>query len=693
MILFLSTRGCVVKFIAVAAILSGGLTLGRPGRAAEPQPLVTVEMHNSTGEPLHDVPVTFGQVFKKGDVPRGRQVYCFVDGRFAQVDPKRRYDDDSLRYAVVSAVLEDLPGGTSRTLKLTSGGPRPSPPPRPMMVSELLRTDFDAIVTLAFPDGAVRKASAREMLAQAGDRTQTWLQGDVATEWLLSGPPTDRDGRPDEDLQVQFQVRACAGCRRVRVSVVVESCWNTWAGNIRYDAAVTVGGHEVFSQKAVDHRRLSRWRKVFWWGEGEPGVHVVHDLAYLSAAGALPNYDRTLPAFESALSKQRTLQMEGPRWEIMGQGSLTAYMPTTGGRPEIAPYPTWTVRYLLSMDPQAKALVLANGDLAGSWPIHVRSRATGRIMTLDERPEFWLRGYRSNHDKPEWKPDRHPPGPDQVKLSPDQAHMGSFAYVPYLVTGDYYYLEEACFWANYCLLNAWHEPRRKAEGILNGQIRGDAWSLRNLADAAWIAPDGDPEAKYFDEKIQNNLADRIRRMYGPPEYNKLGFWGIRTVSNARIQNAANPRWMVIAPWEHDYLMWSLHHLVELGYADAARVRDFLLRWRIGTLTHAPDFDPRLAAPYRFVVGEQTDDKTVVFYEDWKRLSQENLRLSQPEFPHRGNDYAYSARGVVVCAVDAGYPQAAEALQWIEARFPDLRGLMVRNPAWAIVPGGKIASKR
>ena len=63
-------------------------------------------------------------------------------------------------------------------------------------------------------------------------------------------------------------------------------------------------------------------------------------------------------------------------------------------------------------------------------------------------------------------------------------------------------------------------------------------------------------------------------MYGPPEYNKLGFWGARTVEDARIGNAANPCWMITAPWEHDYLIWSLHHLTELGYADAARPRDF-----------------------------------------------------------------------------------------------------------------------
>jgi hypothetical protein len=415
---------------------------------------------------------------------------------------------------------------------------------------------------------------------------------------------------------------------------------------------------------------------------------VVHDPVYLSASGALPNYDTSLAAVIRATADRGRPSMEGPDWEILGRGPLTAYMPTTGGRPEIAPYPTWTVRCLLDREPASKQFVFASGDLAGSWPIHVRARRTGRIMTIDQRPKFWLdpRG----DDKPDWKPDRHAPAADQVRLTPDLAHQGSLAYVPYLFTGDYYYLEEAYFWANYCLLATWPHPRQNERGILSGQIRGNAWALRNIADAASIAPDGHPEADYFERKIRNNLADRKRRMYGPPEYNRIGAWGIRTTQSARIQNPANPQWMIIAPWEQDYLIWSLHHLVELGYRDAVRVRDFLLRLRVGTLTHAPHFDPRLAAPYRLVVGEQDAAGNVRFYEDWKELGAENLRLSEPRLPSPANDYAYSARAAVVCGYDAGTPHAPRALEWIEAQFPDLKGLMVRNPAWAILPGGAAA---
>ena len=687
----LSGCGRIAGLVVATMVLFGGTATEHIAPAAEPPDVVNVEVRNLTRQTLKSVPVTFGQVFRKGDVPRGKQVHCPIDDCWAQVDPKRGYDDGSLRFAVVSVVLPELPAGGAKTLRMVAAVARPGAELPPVMLSDLLKTDFDAVVSLKSPDGAVRTASARKLLARTADATATWLRGQMATEWLVSGPPVDKEGNPDEDLSVQFQVRAYRGCRRVRVSVAVENCWDHWAGNIRYDVTVTLAGKPVFSQQAVDHRRLSRWRKVFWTGEGEPNVHLVHDLAYMSATGALPNYDRTLPPVEPDWERKEQLTMEGPRWQIMGRGAVCAYMPTTGGRPEIAPYPTWTVRYLLDMTPRAKAVVLAGGDLAGSWPIHVRARKTGRIMTIDERPKFWLD--QRGEDRPEWKPDRHPPGPNHVKLSPDLAHQGSFAYVPYLVTGDYYYLEEAYFWANYCLLSTWQHPRQDARGILSGQIRGNAWSLRNIADAAWIAPDGHPEGKYFDQKIRNNIADRIRRMYGPPEYNKLGFWGIRSTKDARIQNPANPRWMIIAPWEHDYLMWSLHHLVELGHAEAAKPRDFLLRWRVGALTNAPDFDPLLATPYRMAVGEQTDREQVAFYEGWKKLGLENASLSKPGLPNYGCSYAYSARAAAVCGIDGGFPKSEQAVKWLEDNLPDHRQVMARNPAWAILPGGAAAGRR
>ena len=49
--------------------------------------------------------------------------------------------------------------------------------------------------------------------------------------------------------------------------------------------------------------------------------------------------------------------------------------------------------------------------------------------------------------------------------------------------------------------------------IWNGNIEASLnWALRNIADAATIAPDGDPEGKYFAEKVSNTLAEWTKRM-------------------------------------------------------------------------------------------------------------------------------------------------------------------------------------
>ncbi|MDD4890910.1 MAG: hypothetical protein PHU85_13395, partial [Phycisphaerae bacterium] len=565
---------------------------------------------------------------------------------------------------------------------------------------DLLKTDFDAKLTLKLPETTQpdaekkieRSVAARKLLEQSGGDAAAWLRGPVCTEWLLDGLLAGADGQLDQDLAVQFQVRAYAGCKTVRVSVVVENCWDTWAGHIAYDAAITLGkdAKPAYERKDLLHRRLARWRKVLWTGTPAVEPVIVHDFAYMSDTGALPNYDRSIVTPEETLAALGQAAA-GREFEPTGSGSLTKYMPTTGGRAEIGPYPQWTVRYLLTMDPRAKSLVLANGDLAGSWPIHVRSSKTKRILTLDERPNFWFGSRRPGEDGPKWQPDRTaPPPPDSPAgkanaLTPDVAHQGSFAYVPYLVTGDFYYLEEAYFWANHVLLSQWNVPRQAARGIMCDQIRGNAWGLRNIADAASIAADGDPEANYFDQRIRNNIDYLAGKMLGPPEYNAMGFWGIRTVDDARIDKPANPKWVLMVPWEHDYLIWSLHHLVELGWSDAAKARDFEMRWRVGMFVN-PAFDVRLAAPYRFVVGELGADRKVAFYTDWKKLSDENLRLTpKPGLATYGGSYSYSARMAVVCGVDGGFPKSDDALKRIEELLPDWQKQLSKDPTFAITP--------
>lgn len=635
----------------------------------------TLVVRNPGAVAAQNVPLTFGQVFRKGDIRDG--VVARVNDRLARVqaDIKRRYADGSVRFAVLSLLLEEVPAQGQVQIQLSNGI---SIGGAAISSDDLLKTQFDATVRFTFPDGSQKSASARQMLQQARTNARKWLTGPIVTEWPLETAPTDAAGKPDPDLNVQLQVRAYAGCKTIRVSAVVENCWDTWAGNIGYDVAITCGqdAKVLYQKKDVDHGRLSRWRRVFYWGEEPAELTIDHDLASLTDTGAVPNYDSTLQL------PRRLLETE-PRsteTDILQRGYLTAYMPTTGGRPEIGPYPGWTAAYLMTMHPRLRQIVLSSGDLAGSWPIHVRNSKTKRLLTIDQRPDFWLdeRG----KDRPKWQPDRKPRPASAPRLDPDCAHQPSLAYVPYLFTGDFYYLEEAYFWANYSLLSQWPVPRQRDRGLMADQIRGNAWGLRNIADAGSIAPDGDPEAAYLQRKIGNNIQSMTEKMYGPPELNSMGFWGLRTVEDARIRNPANPNWMIYVPWETDFLIWSLHHLTELGHVDAAKPRDFLLRARVGALTHAPDFDPRRAAPYRMVVGERVGG-SVVIYEDWKKLNEENAKLSKPDLPTYAGSYSYVLRLALACGLDSGFPRAGDAFRTLESVLPKVRENLAAEPAWAI----------
>ena len=180
------------------------------------------------GQPAGRIPITFGQVFKRGDIKQG--VQASVAGASIQADVKRKYDDGSVRFAIISMML---PAGRERSrCPVRDGLHRDSAAPLSVQAAELLKTDFDATVALNFPDGTKRSASARTLLKAAGASAKTWLAGPVATEWLLSGPLVDARGQPDPDLRVQFHVRAFAGCKAVCVAVVVENCLDTWAGNM-----------------------------------------------------------------------------------------------------------------------------------------------------------------------------------------------------------------------------------------------------------------------------------------------------------------------------------------------------------------------------------------------------------------------------------------------------------------------------
>ncbi|MCF6210132.1 MAG: hypothetical protein L3K24_05575 [Gammaproteobacteria bacterium] len=486
-----------------------------------------------------------------------------------QVDNKAVHPDGSLRHAVITTWLPALGAGQSLAAELVTSNSAGEG--SAVSATDLLATSFDAVIELTL-GGVVYTASARDALSD--DSSRRWLEGPLVTEFTLKRPFTAGDGSIHPHLMARFDVRAYQGLGSVRVDAIVENNWIYVPNpsNFTYDARVLIGGAEVYSLTLLTHYRRARWHKVFWWGR-EQAVYVRHDTDYLQRTKAVPHYDPAVSASESSLA-----QVGESVYSPMDNVDLQVYMPAAGGDPAIGPLPRWAALYLISGDVRAYRAVLANGDAGGSYSTHPRDQSTDYPVSIDDHPK--LGNNSVGVDKPAACTEMGT-GPEtwtcRNPYTPDNAHQPSIAYLPYLLTGDHFYLEELLFWATYNFTSMGYSTREEEKGILKGQVRGQAWSLRTLGQAAYILPDTHPMKRYFTEKLGNNR-DRLMVFYvNNTEANKLG-----------VAHNYESLDYVARPWMDDFYTWSLGYLVELGFTDFLPILEWKSKYPIGRMTSADD---------------------------------------------------------------------------------------------------------
>lgn len=641
------------------------------------------------------VPVTFGQVFSPGALPAGQSLAASYNGDQVplQVDVRATHADGSLRHAVLTAIVPSLAAHNVSPLSLTAASPGSG---TPIAASALLATSFDAVATLTI-GGVAYRASARELLQ--ANSSQTWLQGPLVTEWRLIAPFRTGGGQAHPHLVARFNVRAYQGLSRVRVDLTVE---NNWAfapspQSFTYDANVSVGGATVYSRSGLKHYSLSRWRKVFWWG-AEPAVEVRYDRDSLIGSRAVPAYDLGVVVQEADLTALWSEWTTGADTGPMGPGLVEPYMPMTGGRRDIGPLPGWAAQYLISMDHRARVATLGVGDLAGSWPIHYRDQNTDRPVSLADYPYMSLLGNPGDQVNPHTGLSEAFPdcvGDCTTPYAPDSAHQPSLAYLPYLITGDEYYLDELQFWANYNLLESNPYYRGFEQGLLHwGQIRGQAWSLRGLAEAAYITPDGHPLKSYFVDRLEFNRIWYATEFLGAGA-NQLGF-------NPSGYAYAYDNGRGVAPWQDDFFTWAVGYIVDLGFTTWKPILDFKARFSVGRMT-APGVCWISGASYYLLVrdSESSPDYTT-FAQAYAATIEPTVRAQSCGSVAMGNafdpplaagemsGYSYSDAGypsnmqpALAVAVQSGIAGADQA--WVTFMSRSVKPTYSESPAFAIVP--------
>lgn len=582
---------------AIMAVFSAGQASAAGGNGAQAlqvarstvTPLTSVRISNTGDTVQSNVPVTFGQVFAPGDVPAGSSVQVGLTGGAtiaAQVDAKATHADGSLRHAVITAVLPQLGRDAPQNLQL-SAVPGITPVGQSAKPADLLNAGFSGSVNLTIA-GKLYTASINDALKSG--RVQEWLRGPVVTEWIVASPLLDAAGVPHPHLMARFNVRSYTGYGKARVDVIIENTWAYQPGpqNYQYDAQVVIGGNVAYTQNNLTHYHHARWRKTFWWGVA-PQTHIAHNTAYLIASKALPNYDQKVVISSTALNDMKN-RFSGAKAQPMGPGLAEPYMPTTGGRPDIGLLPGWSAAYLLSMDQRAKEVTLGTADLAGSWSSHYRDQNTDRPIRLRDYPYMTILGTPGDTYNPVTKKREAFPVCGGTCTNPnvaDAAHTPALSYLPYLVTGDHYHLEELQFWAMWDVFQTNPGYRSNIQGLIySSNVRVQAWDLRNLAQAAYIMPDDDSMKADFATLLSNNL-DYYNTTY---TYNAAANKFAAITGPGAIVYNNN---IGIAPWMDDFFTSAIGHAVELGFTKAQPLLNWKAKFPVARM---------LAADYCWIFG-------------------------------------------------------------------------------------------
>lgn len=502
-----------------------------------------------------NVPFTFGQPFAQGDL-------AFTDGLDAvggsgvlalQVDAKATWPDGSLRHAVISGVLPELASRAVAKFDLKRRT-------RPALTAGGKLSAFDAKVDI-FVGGKTYTASLNDIPPEFN------LNGAVMRELIGLIPLRAEDGTVHPDLMVAMQDRGYYGIGNTRWDVAIEHTKvYGGTGDLTYDVAVVANGVRVYEKKGLTQYLNTRWRKTVWLGTA-PAIHIRHNVNYLLDSKAVPNYDRTLKIAESLLQSY-----DGVSFDPMTSGRFTADMGTTGGRPEIALAPESYAVAVISMDRRAKAMMLAEANAGGAFGVHRRDTSggggSGRPMSLMYWPYATIVGREGDSNNPDT-------GKREVIYAPaskspfraESAHEPDVAYIPYLLTGDFYYLEEMHFWCGFNLYQSNPGYRGAVRGLINwDQVRGQAWALRNLAECAAVTPDGHQDKAAFVYWLQQNI-DNYTAKYVATSLSPLGI----LLDNAVLYNGNRG----VAPWQDDFFTQSLGRAVEMGFESALP----LLKWK------------------------------------------------------------------------------------------------------------------
>lgn len=502
------------------------------------------------------------------------------------------------------------------------------------------------------------------------------FHGPVASEFKLAAPFKNiSTGETHKFLTARLDTRMFEGGKKIRTNVIIENNWTFKANpkNITYELAFKVNGSTVHQQPIFTHYHHARWQKVLWTGV-EPKVQLRHSMRYFLDSRAVWNYDLNIRVPEGTLAAEATnlaqARSQQAAYGPMGNAFLNPVFGATGGRPEIGPLPKWTALYLISQDERARASMMAVADAAAAVPIHFRDENTDSPINTITSPNLSTYYEFTNP----------PASTDPTIWAPDTAHQGSYSYVPYLITGDNFYLDEAMFWATWNVFSMPASYRNFEKSLINRQqVRGSAWALRSIGEAYRMLPDNHSMKSYFRTVLENNLAwyktNYVTNRLGSP----MG----------AIQHAGKGQ---TPPWQNDFVGIVMALMAENNEPHAKEAHDWFSQFNVGRFMNDENGFCAAHAPGYYWYNA---DAQGTYYTTWSQLYARNYAADVGKacssltitegYPHMASGYAAYARGMLGAAAGAQASGAAAAYAKWKTMTPLMDAELAKEPNWAIVP--------
>lgn len=466
----------------------------------------TMTLVNVSGAVVVDYPLQFTRAFVEGEIADYAEIVLDGTPVATQCDVKNRWSDGSVKFAIMAAVVPSLSPGVSATMQFVNSATGNNTPSD-------LPADYDARITLTNPASGAVYASAQEMLQRGA--YSLWTSGPIAQTYVCCDRSAERiydiGWSSHRAFHPWFVVTVWPGLGKVFTRFVGE-IGNTEAMEAQtYNLDLTVGGVGVFSQRDVAHVPGTRWSRTAWYGgTPEPAVNLYHNFAYLAQTGLVPKYDPAVVVPQSRLESRYAAWLSSNR-AVGGPGLWQTYMPNTGGRLDIGLNPSWSASALMSGDYRDREVMLGQAELAGWWKRHIRegdpAKANfGRTIHCGTRGTY---GFLDNRFTPTVEDDviLIDMGAANDWVSDVAHHPEPFA-IPYLVTGDPFFLDALEMWqgANSLYGNPGYRNFNHMTCYGDGQIRSMGWMYRTLFIAAALLPDVDPLRPAFELMVDEAIA-------------------------------------------------------------------------------------------------------------------------------------------------------------------------------------------